>query len=74
MVCMEESALQPQLDAIERRQSYILSLLVVGYLFAGIWILIDTVPTVTVWNAGFGLIVLTILAVMVGIYRRRQVS
>jgi hypothetical protein len=71
---MDESALQPRLNAIERRQSYILSLLAGGYMIAGTWLLVDTVPAVTVWNAGFGMISLAILASIVGIYRRRQAS
>ena len=71
---MDESALQPRLDAIERRQSYILLLLVGGYVFAGTWLLIDTVPAVTVWNAVFGLVILAVLASILGIYRRRQAS
>lgn len=71
---MDESALQPRLDAIERRQSYILLLLVGGYVFAGTWLLVDTVPAVTVWNAVFGLVILAVLASILGIYRRRQAS
>ena len=71
---MSESALQPRLDAIERRQSYILSLLVIGYVFLGTWLIIDTVPAVTVWNASFGLITVGVLVSMVTIYRRRQTS
>ena len=71
---MDESALQPRLDAIERRQSYLLLLLVGGYVFAGTWLLVDTVPAVTVWNAGFGLLTLAALASLVEIYRRRQAS
>ncbi len=71
---MSESALQPRLDAIERRQSYIISLLVIGYVFLGTWLIIDTVPAVTVWNASFGLITVGVLASMVTIYRRRQTS
>jgi hypothetical protein len=71
---MSESTLQPRLDAIERRQSYILSLLVIGYVFLGTWLIIDTVPAVTVWNASFGLITVGVLASMVTIYRRRQTS
>ena len=74
MMSMDESALQPRLDAIERRQSYILLLLVAGYVFAGTWFLVDMVPAVTVWNAGFGLIILAVLASIVKIYRRRQAS
>jgi hypothetical protein len=69
---MDESALQPRLASIERRQSYILSLLVGGYVIGATWLLVDTVPAVTVWNAGFGLVVLAIFASMVGIFRRRQ--
>lgn len=71
---MDESALQPRLDAIERRQSYILLLLVGGYVVAGAWLLIDTVPAVTVWNAVFGLVILAVLASILGIYRRRKAS
>ncbi|MFC7134983.1 MULTISPECIES: hypothetical protein [Salinibaculum] len=71
---MDESALQPRLDAIERRQSYILLLLVGGYVFAGTWLLIDTIPAVTVWNAVLGWIILAVLASMLGIYRRRKAS
>lgn len=71
---MDDAALQPRLDAIERRQFYVLSLLVGGYVFAGTWFLVETVPAVTVWDAGFGLISLAVLASMVGIYRRRQAS
>lgn len=69
---MDGSALQPRLDAIERRQSHILLLLMGGYVIAGTWLLVDTIPAVTVFNAGFGLIILAILASIVGIYRRRQ--
>jgi hypothetical protein len=71
---MDESVLHPRLDAIERRQSYILSLLVGGYVFAGTWLLVNTFPAVTVWNAGIGLVTLALLASVVGIYRRRQAS
>jgi hypothetical protein len=74
VLCMDESALQPRLDTIERRQSYILFLLVAGYVCLGIWFLVDTVPAVTVWNAAFGLVILSVLTSLVGIYRRRQAS
>lgn len=74
MISMDESALQPRLDAIERRQSYILTLLVTGYVVAGTWFLVETVPAVTVWNASFGVIVFAVLVLLVKIYHRRQVS
>jgi len=69
---MDDPALQPRLDAIERRQRYILTLVASGYVFAGVWFLVETVPAVTVWNAGVGVIVLVFVASTVGIYRRRQ--
>lgn len=69
---MDDSALQPRLDAIERRQFYILTLLVGGYVFAGSWLLVETVPSLTVWNTGFGVLVLGFIASMIGVYRRRQ--
>jgi len=69
---MDDPALQPRLDAIERRQFYILTLLAGGYVFAGTWILVETIPAVTVWNAGLGVIALAFLASTIGIYRRRQ--
>ena len=74
MTPMDESAVQPRLDAIERRQSYILWLLVGGYVFFGAWFLIEAVPAVTVWNAGFALGIIAVVAAMVGIYRRRQAT
>lgn len=69
---MDDSALQPRLDAIERRQFYILVLLVSGYVFAGAWLLVETTTAVTGWNAGFGLILLAFLVSIVGMHRRRQ--
>lgn len=71
---MDEFALQSRLDAIERRQSYILSLLVGGYVFAGGWLLVETIPAITVWSAGLGLIILLVLVSTIGIYRQRQAS
>lgn len=69
---MDESALQNRLDRIETQVTAIRSLLVVGYVFAGTWFLVEEVAAVTVWNAGIGLIALTLVLSAVGMYRRRQ--
>jgi hypothetical protein len=69
---MDDPALQPRLDAIERRQSYILTLLAGGYVLAGTWFLVETVPAVTVWNAGLGVLLLVFVTSTIGVYRRRQ--
>jgi hypothetical protein len=71
---MDDPALQSRLDTIARRQSYVLGLLVAGYLIAGAWLLVATVPSVTVWTAGFGVVVLAVLASTVGVYRRRTTT
>lgn len=69
---MDESALQRRLDGIERRLSFIVSLLVGGYIFGGSWILIEAVDAATVWNVGLGVIVLAVVASIGGMYRRRR--
>ena len=69
---MDESALQHRLDAIERRQFVIVSLILFGYLIGGTWILVDGIDAVTPWNAGVGLTVLAAGAAIVGTYRRRR--
>lgn len=69
---MDESTLQHRLDGIERRLFFIVSLLVGGYIFGGSWILIEAVDAATVWNVGLGVIVLTVVASIGGMYRRRQ--
>jgi len=71
---MDESALQSRLDAIERRQSLVLWLLVAGYVLAASWVLVDSVDAVTVYHAAIALSALAGLATVVGISRRRQAS
>ena len=71
---MDESALQSRLDAIERRQSLVLSLLVVSYLFAASWLLVDAFDAVTVYHAAVALVALAGLASVAGIARRRRES
>ncbi|MFC7132455.1 MULTISPECIES: hypothetical protein [Salinibaculum] len=69
---MDESALQNRLARIERRQSLVLALLAGIYLFGGLWILIRETTAVTVWNASAVGVALAILALAVGISRRRR--
>ena len=71
---MDEPALQSRLDAIERRQSLALWLLVTGYVFAAYWLLVDSFDAVTVYHAAVALAALTGIASVVGISRRRQTS
>jgi len=71
---MDEPALRSRLDAVERRQSLVLWLLVTGYVFAASWLLVDSFDMVTVYHAAFALVALAGLASMVGISRRRQTS
>lgn len=69
---MDGPALQNRLDRIETQLTYIRYLLMVGYVFAGTWFLVETVSAITPVNAVAGLIVLTLILSMVGMYRRRQ--
>lgn len=69
---MDESALQDRLEAIERRQSFVLALLVGLYLLGALWLLVETVAAVTVGDVVAGGVILAILASVVGIYRRRR--
>ena len=71
---MDERALQSRLDAVERRQSLVLWLLVTGYVFAANWLLVDSFDAVTMYHAAVALIALAGLASVVGISRRRQTS
>lgn len=70
---MDESALQRRLDVIERRQVLIVSLIVAGYVLAGLWFLVAELEAVTVWTAGLGATIVAVLAAGVGMYRRRRV-
>ena len=69
---MDDRALQTRLDAIERRQSVLLWLLVGGYVLAALWLLVTATDAVTVWNAGVAAAVLAVLATAAGIARRRR--
>jgi len=69
---MDESALQDRLNLIEKRLFHVRSLLVVGYVFAGTWPLVENVAVITAWSAGTGLLVLALFLSMLGVYRRRQ--
>jgi len=68
---MDESALQQRLDVIERRQVLIVSLIVAGYVLAGLRFLVAELEAVTVWTAGVGAAIVVVLAAIVGTYRRR---
>jgi len=69
---MDEPALQTRLDAVERRQSLTLALLVGVYLLGGLWVVVREVAVVTAWHAGVGVVALGVAALMTGIYRRRR--
>jgi hypothetical protein len=69
---MDEAALQNRLDAIERRQSRIVWLLLLGYVGAGTWLLVDEVAAITVWDAVVALAALAFVLLVGWVYRRRQ--
>jgi len=69
---MDESALQHRLDAVERRQSLTLALLVGLYVLAGLAAVVWTVPAVTAWHASALGVVAGLAALVVGIARRRR--
>ena len=71
---MDDAALQNRLDAIERRQFRIVSLLLVGYVLAGTWLVVDEFAAVTVWDATVALVVLALVLSIGWLYRRRQSS
>lgn len=71
---MDDSVLQQRLDAIERRQTLVLSLLVAGYVLGGAWVLVAELDAVSAWSTGVGLVVLAVVASVVGVYRRRQAT
>jgi uncharacterized protein (DUF983 family) len=71
---MDDAALQNRLDAIERRQSRIVSLLLVGYVLVGTWLVVDEFAAVTVWDATVALVVLALVLSIGWLYRRRQSS
>ena len=71
---MDDAALQNRLDAIERRQFRIVSLLLVGYVLAGTWLVVDEVAAITVWDAAVALVVLALVLSIGWLYRRRQSS
>jgi len=66
---VDESA---RLDAIERRQSVVIALLVGGYLLAGCWLLLSEVAWLTAWHVGSAAVVVAVVAAIVGISRRRR--
>lgn len=67
-----DDALQRRLDRIERRLSLVLALLVGGYALGIAWLLIEETAAVTPWHVGFGAVIVAVLALIAGIYRRRQ--
>jgi len=69
---MDESALQHRLDAVERRQSLTLALLVGLYVLAGLAAVVWTVPGVTAWHASALGVVVGLVVLVVGIARRRR--
>lgn len=69
---MDGPALQNRLDRIETQLTYIRYLLMAGYVLAGTWFLVENVAAVTPANAAAGLIALTFLLSIIGMYRRRQ--
>jgi len=70
---MDEPALRSRLDRIERRQSLVLSLLVVGYVLAASWLLVDSTDAVTLYHAA-ALVALAGVASVAGVARRRRAS
>ncbi|MEF8776011.1 MAG: hypothetical protein V5A43_05865 [Haloarculaceae archaeon] len=69
---MDESALRDRLRSIERRQTIGISLLVGIYLFGGYLLLVGEIPSVTEYSATTALVALGLVALVVGIYRRRR--
>lgn len=69
---MDESALQNRLEAIKRRQFYVLALLSGTYVLAGLWLLVRETAAVTVWHASAGVVGLCLVALFVAVYRRRR--
>lgn len=68
---MDEPALQRRLRSIERRQSIILGLLVLGYVTAGAWFLTAETSVVSAWTVAVGAVACLVLGLAVGVYRRR---
>lgn len=71
---MDDPTLHRRLDRFERRQSVVLGLLVGAYLLAGVWFLVDELALVSPWTAAVAATVGLVLAVTVGIVRRRRAS
>ena len=69
---MDESALQHRLDAVERRQSVTLALLAGLYVLAGLAAVVWIVPAVTARHASALGVVVGLVALVVGIARRRR--
>lgn len=69
---MDDTTLQQELAAVERRQSVILAPLVGLYLLGGLWVLVETSETVTVWTAAVAVVLFGVVAAVVGVARRRR--
>lgn len=67
---MDDVPIEQRINVIERRLIYVLAMFVGAYVLAGAWMLVEF-DVVTVWGAGFGVITLLTVVLIVGIYRHR---
>jgi len=68
---MDDAALQDRLQAIERRQSVVLAMVAGLYLFGALLLFEREIAAVTPWHSAVALVVLGLVALVVGIQRRR---
>lgn len=68
---MSESPLKPQLDRIERRQRYLLALLLYPYLLGLGWVIAGRVDAVTLPIAAAAALILVLGAYLRALYRGR---
>jgi ABC-type uncharacterized transport system permease subunit len=69
---MDDAALHQRLSRLERRLTLTLALVVGLYLLGGVTAVVWIVPGVTPWHGAISVVALGLVAVVVGMARRRR--